>query len=142
MVVENLRATGAIPDEGGWDRHDDKRRHLLQKMWGPWYEPKIRPSHNDRRRHLGKKLWEPWYESKIKPSHDDRRKHLGRCEGHDMSPITEHLRANMMTRYEWTSVWIANKVVIMSMKTNAGLTFIDIAPMLKINELEDICLGK
>jgi hypothetical protein len=31
---------------------------------------------------------------------------------------------------------------MMSMKTNAGLTFMDIAPMLKINELEDICLGQ
>jgi hypothetical protein len=29
----------------------------------------------------------------------------------------------------------------MSMKTNAGLTFMDIALMLKINELKDICLG-
>jgi hypothetical protein len=28
------------------------------------------------------------------------------------------------------------------MKTNARLTFMDIAPMLKINELEDICLGQ
>ena len=36
--------------------------------------------------------------------------------------------------------WIANEVVMMSMKTNAGLTFMDIAPMLKINELEDIAL--
>jgi hypothetical protein len=31
---------------------------------------------------------------------------------------------------------------MMSMKTNAGLTFMDIAPMLKINELENICLGQ
>jgi hypothetical protein len=30
----------------------------------------------------------------------------------------------------------------MCMETNAGLTFMDIAPMLKINELEDICLGQ
>ena len=29
---------------------------------------------------------------------------------------------------------------MMSIETNAGLTFMDIAPMLKINELEDICL--
>jgi hypothetical protein len=45
-----------------------------------------------------------------------------------------------MARYEWTSVWIANEVAMMSMKTNAELTLIDIAPMLKINELENICL--
>jgi len=39
--------------------------------------------------------------------------------------------------------WIANEVaMMMSMETNAGLTFMDIAPMLKINELEDICLGQ
>jgi hypothetical protein len=37
---------------------------------------------------------------------------------------------------------IANEVAMMSMKTNVGLTFMDIAPMLKINELEDIFLGQ
>jgi hypothetical protein len=37
---------------------------------------------------------------------------------------------------------IANEEAMMSMKTNAGLTFMDISPMLKINELEDICLGQ
>ena len=47
-----------------------------------------------------------------------------------------------MARYEWTGVWIANEVAMMSMETNAGLTFMDIALMLKINELEDICLGQ
>jgi hypothetical protein len=47
-----------------------------------------------------------------------------------------------MARYKWTGVWIANKVAMMSMETNAGLTFMDIAPMLKINELEDIFLGQ
>jgi len=36
---------------------------------------------------------------------------------------------------------IANEVAMMSIETNAGLTFMDIAPMSKINELEDICLG-
>jgi len=36
---------------------------------------------------------------------------------------------------------IANEEAMMSMKKNARLTFMDIAPMLKINELEDICLG-
>jgi hypothetical protein len=35
---------------------------------------------------------------------------------------------------------IANEVAMMSMEINAGLTFMDIAPMLKINELEDIYL--
>jgi hypothetical protein len=47
-----------------------------------------------------------------------------------------------MARYEWTGVWIANEMAMMSIKTNAGLTFMDIAPMLKINELEDIFLGQ
>jgi hypothetical protein len=47
-----------------------------------------------------------------------------------------------MAGYEWTGVWIANGVTMMSMKTNAGLTFMDITPMLKINELEDICPGQ
>jgi len=37
---------------------------------------------------------------------------------------------------------IANEEAMMSMETNAGLTFMDIAPLLKINELEDIYLGK
>ena len=49
--------------------------------------------------------------------------------------------ANVMAGYEWTGVWIANEVAMMNMKINARLTFMDIAPMLKINELEDICLG-
>jgi len=31
---------------------------------------------------------------------------------------------------------------MISMKTSAGLTFMDITPMLKINELENICLGQ
>jgi hypothetical protein len=39
-------------------------------------------------------------------------------------------------------VWIANEVAMMNMETNAGLTFMDIAHMLKINELEGICLGQ
>jgi hypothetical protein len=47
-----------------------------------------------------------------------------------------------MARYKWTGVWIANEVAMMSMETNAGLTFMDIAPMLNINELEDIYLGQ
>jgi hypothetical protein len=37
---------------------------------------------------------------------------------------------------------IVNEVAMMSMKKIAGLTFMDIALMLKINELEDICLGQ
>ena len=40
-----------------------------------------------------------------------------------------------------TNVWIANKVVMMSLKINVELTLMDIAPMLKINELDNICLG-
>jgi hypothetical protein len=58
------------------------------------------------------------------------------------APITERPKADVMARYEWTGVWIANEVAMMSMKTNTGLTFMDIAPMLKINEVEDICLGQ
>jgi len=57
-------------------------------------------------------------------------------------PNLERPKADVMARYKWTSVWIANEVAMMSMETNAGLTFMDIAPMLKINELEDICLGQ
>jgi len=64
------------------------------------------------------KVWGPWYE-----------------------PSSEYPKANVMARYKWTGVWIANEVAMMSMETNAGLTFMDIAPMLKINELEDIYLG-
>jgi len=30
---------------------------------------------------------------------------------------------------------------MMNMETTTGLTFMDNAPMLKINELENICLG-
>jgi hypothetical protein len=41
-----------------------------------------------------------------------------------------------------TGVWIANVVAMMSMKINVGLTFMDIVSMLKVNELEDICLGQ
>jgi hypothetical protein len=59
-----------------------------------------------------------------------------------MSPVQNNPKANVMARYKWTGVWIANEVAIMSMETNAGLTFMDIAPMLKINELEEICLGQ
>jgi len=66
----------------------------------------------------------------------------GRCESQDRSPSSERLRANVMARYKWTGVYIVNEVAIMSMKINVGLTFMDIAPMLKINELEDICLGQ
>jgi hypothetical protein len=47
-----------------------------------------------------------------------------------------------MARYEWTGVWIANEVAMMSMETNTGLTFMDIATRLKINELDNICLGQ
>ena len=47
-----------------------------------------------------------------------------------------------MARYKWTGVWIANEVAMMNMETHAGLTFMDIALMLKINELEDIFLGQ
>ena len=64
------------------------------------------------------------------------------CEGHDMSQISEHLRANVMAKYEQTGVWIINRMVMISMKTSVGLTFMDITPMLKINELENICLGQ
>ena len=42
-----------------------------------------------------------------------------------------------MARYEWADVLIANEVAMMSMKKNTGLSFMDIAPMLKINKLED-----
>jgi hypothetical protein len=57
-------------------------------------------------------------------------------------PSSECPKANVMDGYEWTGVWIANGVAMMSMETNTGLTFMDIASMLKINELEDICLGQ
>jgi len=38
-------------------------------------------------------------------------------------PNSKRLKANVMTRYKWTDVWIANEVAMMSMDTNAGLTF-------------------
>jgi hypothetical protein len=59
-----------------------------------------------------------------------------------MSPSSECPRVDVMARYEWISVWIANRVAIMSMKINVELTFMDIAPMLKINELDNICFGQ
>lgn len=59
-----------------------------------------------------------------------------------MSPSSDHPRANVTIEYEWTYVWITNKVTMMSIKTSVELTFMDIFPMLKINELEDICLGQ
>jgi hypothetical protein len=65
-----------------------------------------------------------------------------RCEGHAMSSSSECPRVDAMARYEWTSVWIVNEVAMMSMKISVGLTFMDIASMLKLNELEDICLGQ
>jgi len=37
---------------------------------------------------------------------------------------------------------IANEMAMMRMETNAGLTFMDIALILKINDLDNICLGK
>jgi hypothetical protein len=52
-----------------------------------------------------------------------------------MSPSSECPRVDVMARYEWISVW-------MSMKINVELTFMDIAPMLKINELDNICFGQ
>jgi len=33
-------------------------------------------------------------------------------------------------------------MAMMSMKTNVQLTLMDIAPILKINELDNICLGQ
>jgi hypothetical protein len=63
------------------------------------------------------KVWRPWYE----PSSEQPQ---SQCD-----------------RWIWVDMCIANEVAMMSMETNAGLTFMDIAPMLKINELEDICLG-
>jgi len=50
-----------------------------------------------------------------------------------MSPSSDHPRANVMVEYEWTYVWITNKVTMMSIKTSVELTFMDISPMLKIN---------
>ena len=61
-----------------------------------------------------------------------------RCNGHDMSPSLEHPITNDMVRYEQKNVQIVDGVAMMSMKTSAELTFMDIAPMLKINQLKDI----
>ena len=52
-----------------------------------------------------------------------------------MSPISDYSRVDVIVRYQWTCI-----VTMMSMKTNDELTFIDIAPMLKINELKNISL--
>ena len=67
---------------------------------------------------------------------------LEKVYGPRYEPSSERPRTNVMARYKWTGVWIVNEVAMMSMETDARLTFMDIAPMLKINELEDICLGQ
>ena len=61
-----------------------------------------------------------------------------RCDGYDMSSSLEHPITDDMVRYEQKNVQIVDGVAMMSMKTSAELTFMDIAPMLKINELKDI----
>jgi hypothetical protein len=44
---------------------------------------------------------------------------LEKCEGHERSPVQNNPKSNVMVRYEWTYVWIANEVAMMSMDTNA-----------------------
>ena len=93
----------------------------------------------------GREFWSHFEASQLKEDATtyERWRHLRWevYEGCD-EPSSERPIANVMARYKWTGVWIANKVAMMSMETNAGLTFMDIAPMLKINELEDIFLGQ
>ena len=60
MVVENLRVTGYIPDEGGCDRHmtmsgDTSGRRCV----GHETSPNTRPPHDDERRHLRQKVCGP-----------------------------------------------------------------------------------
>jgi hypothetical protein len=83
MVVENLRVTGDIPDEGGCDRRmttsgdtsgegvwatnmspsTDRRMTMSGdtsgKGVGHKYEPKYKPPHDDKRRHLKEKVCGP-----------------------------------------------------------------------------------
>jgi hypothetical protein len=128
MVVENLGATGVIPDEGGWDRRMMTGEDTSNKRCEGY---DISPS-SDRPMTTGEDTLER------------------RCEDQDMSPkLDRHMTTSGDTSGEavramiWaTGVWIANVVAMMSMKINVGLTFMDIVSMLKVNELEDICLGQ
>jgi hypothetical protein len=75
MLVENLEATRVILDEGGWDRSTMSKdtsgegvRATIwaqvqtaawwwvetpqEKVWGPQYEPKIRPPHENGQRYI------------------------------------------------------------------------------------------
>jgi len=73
----------------------------------------------------------------MQPPYDNEWRHLERrCEGHDMSPSLDHPIADVMVEYEWKNIWISNEVTMMSMKINVELIFMDLAPMLMINELE------
>jgi len=115
MVVENLRATGVISDEGGCDRlHNNEQRHLRQKVCGPQYKPKYIPSkttggdtlyrrcesydmspRSDSPIMTGGDTLDRWCEGHNISPGSDRRMATGRdtsyrrCEGHEMSPSSD-----------------------------------------------------
>ena len=86
-----------------------------EKVWGPWYKSKIRPSHDDKKRHLRQKVWGPWYESKFRPFYDDRRRHLRkRCEDHNMSPSSNRLMTtdgDTLGECVTTMIWVQDHTV-------------------------------
>jgi hypothetical protein len=83
MVVENLRVTRDIPDEGGCDRSITDRDTSDRRC-------EFRPSHDDKRRHLRSRC-----EDHDMSPRSDRLMTTGgdtsdgRCEDHDMSPSSD-----------------------------------------------------
>lgn len=42
-----------------------------------------------------------------------------------MCRSSDHLKADVTVEYEWTFVWIVNRVAMMSIKTSAKFAFMD-----------------
>jgi len=85
MVVENLRVTRDIPDEGGCDRSITDRDTSDRRC-------EFRPSHDDRQRHLRRRC----EDLDMSPSSDRLMTtggdtSDGRCEDLDMSPSSDRL---------------------------------------------------
>ena len=63
---------------------------------------------------------------KMQPPHTYKWKHFKRmCECHNMCRSSDHLKADVTVEYEWTFVWIVNRVAMMSIKTSAKFAFMD-----------------
>jgi len=129
MVIENLGATGDIPDEGGCDRFitdgDTSGRRCKDHDMSPCSDRlmttggdtsdgrcedhDMSPS-SDRLMTTGGDTSDGRCEDHDMSPSSDRLMTIGgdtsdgRCEGHDRSPITECPRANVMAGYKWTSV--------------------------------------